>query len=59
MDDVSQRTLDLWDTLLPAELRLLRTLRDTALRRIRRAPAVEETSDDCRGARANAARPAA
>jgi hypothetical protein len=28
MDDVSQRTLDLWDTLLPAErLRLLRTLR--------------------------------
>ena len=38
MDGGSQRSPDLWDTLLPAQrLSLLRTLRDMALRRIRRA----------------------
>jgi len=60
MDDGSQRPPDLWDTLLPAQqLRLLGTLRDMALRRIRGVPAVEGTSDDRRGARADAVRPAA
>jgi hypothetical protein len=60
MDDGSPRTPVLWGTLVPTQrLRLVRMLGDMALRRIRRAPVIEETSDDEPGARAEARRPAA
>jgi hypothetical protein len=44
MNDGGPPNLVLWDTLLPTQrLRLVRTLGEMALRRIRHAPVIKET----------------
>jgi hypothetical protein len=60
VSDSSRPSSVLWDKLLVEQRQsLVRTLGEMALRRVRQAPIIEETSDDERGMHVGAARHAA